>query len=252
MKISETTPNIIQSLEVVCNRIRIPLSRIFSVLTAIKNDGFTTIQFLRVSRFAIFALKAYYGKLPGSSIVDQDLEKAMSTLEGLQFIGVISYFLPTKKNQVVDEDKRSLNEKVTMAAFMASDSLSGVAWVISRGIPVFGSFSELALVALEITALATALIGFISDGGAALKTISRHWKISIPDKTVAIWQICERVTGSVALTLILIGATGTFATIATTLSATSAFCGVVRFTYKLDLEIEKNQSDKNKEVNKNN
>lgn len=246
MKISTDNPSPIQFIVDSGLQVRNSLARVFSTLTAIQKDGNATIQLLKVARYAIFVLRAYYGKVPGTSIARRDLETTIDLLEGLQFIGVISSLLPVKKDddKTDRQNKTPLLERITDVGFKVSDCFSGALWLLSKGIPLLGAFSKSKKIisSFEIASLGAALIASITDGGSAAKIIAKHWKVSIPDKTSAIWNICERITGAASIVLILAGVGGTLASVATGLAAASAFCGLVRFAYDLDLSEEAKQT----------
>lgn len=252
-----------QFLSDTCLHVRNALGRVFSTLAAIQEDGNATIQLLKVCRYAIFVFRAYYGKFPGSSILNRDWKTTINFLEGWQFVAAISSLLPAKKNNETADEAKNIPllekikriitaafsiisdfftdlEKITTAAFVVSDCFSGSLWLLAKGVPVLGAYSESVKVikSLEIVALAAALVGSITDGGSAAKIISNHWKVSVPDKTTALWQLCERITGVVSLILILAGVVGTLAHVATGLAAASALCGLIRFGYKWNLPKE--------------
>lgn len=236
MKIETCIPYPIQFFVDTTSQIRNSLSRFFSVLTAIQKDGSATMQLLKVGRYAIFAFRAYYGKNLSESVAFRDFDTTLNLLEGFQFVGVINSLLPVKKEGNIDDDqtKPSLFERVSSAAFGVSDIFQSAVWLISKGIPLLGAYSESALLSLEIVSLATALIASIADGVSTTKTIVEYWKVSVPDKTSAIWKLAERITGIASIIIILSGAGGAFVSVAAGLAAASAFCSLVRFVIKLN------------------
>ncbi len=221
-----------------CQQIRTAIGRVFSTLAAIKEDGNATIQLLKVGRYALLTFRAFHGKTPSSSsILDHDWETTINLLEGWQFVAAISSLLPAKKKDGDDKDKAPLLERITNTAFAVSDCFSGALWMLSKGIPLLGVYSESmkVLKSFDIVTLAAALIGSVTDGASAAQIISKHWEVTIPDKTIAFWQLCERISGVASLILILSGPVGTLAYVATGFAATSAVCGLVRFAYKWNL-----------------
>lgn len=253
MRVNAFNPSPMQFLADSVLQVRNNMARVFSALNSIQNDGNATIYLLKVCRHAISIFRAYYGKPSGASIAHRDLDTTINTLEGLQFIGVINTLLPVKNdgNEAEEQNKASLLdridsvlEKVTNAGFMTSDCFSGAAWLLSKGVPLFGVFSQTEKVAtcVEVASLGSALIASIADGSSATKSIVNYWKVSVPEKTSAIWKLAERVTGAISFILILGGATGTLASIATGLATASALCGLIRFVYNLDLPKGINQT----------
>lgn len=227
-------------------KIRRSLGRVFSVLTAIQKDNNASVQLLKIGRYAIFVFRAYHGKAPDASLLHQDFNAVVNVLEGLQFIAAISSLLPVRgdENAVNKSVKIPLLERITDAGFKISDCVSGVVWCLSKGIRILGTFSGNAKVVdtLDALSLGAALIASLADGKSATKMIIKYWKISVPDKTAAIWRLCERVTGVASMALILSGAGGVIASVAAGLAIASATCGLIRFACDLDFPEEVKQT----------
>lgn len=230
-------------------KIRNSLGRVFSTLTAIQKDNCASVQLLKIGRYAIFAFRVYHGKAPEKSLAHRDFDAAINLLEGLQFIAAISSLIPMREdgNYADKLMKAPLLERISDIGFKVSDGFSGALWLLSKGIPVLGPLSQNIMIveSFEIAALGAALIASIADGKSASKIISKQWNVNAPDKTSAIWRLCERITGVASMTLIVVGASGTLASVAAGLAIVSAACGLVRFACDLDLPEEAKQNKMN-------
>ena len=232
-------------------KVRRSLGRIFSTLTAIQKDNNASIQLLKIGRYAIFVFRVYHGKIPDASLIYRDFDRAINVLEGLQFIAAISSLIPKKEDKNVANEpvKTPLLERITDAGFKISDCLSGVLWCLSKGVRILGAFSgNIKIIeSLEMLSLGAALIASLADGGTAAQMISKYWNVNTPDKTAAIWQLCERVTGVSSMALILValifsGAGSVLIPVTVGLATASAFCGLIRFACDLDYSEEIKQT----------
>lgn len=246
MEISVLKTSTVHFFEDTGAKVRRSLGRVFSTLTAIQKDNNASVQLLKIGRYAIFVFRAYHGKTCDASLLHRDIDAAINLLEGLQFIAAISSILPTKENKksVEEESKKPLLERITDIGFNISDCASGVLWFLSKGIRVLGRFSGNGKVVdfLDILSTGAALIASLADGRSATKMIAKHWNVSVPNKTAAIWRLCERVAGVASMALILSGAGGVVASAAAALAIVSAFCGLVRFACDQDFPEEIKQT----------
>lgn len=231
-KITDSCRN---SLEIFYGGVRTTLKSASGLWTAIYHDGDATVKFLKVSRYAILVLRDRIGEFPGNSMLRRDLKATINLLEGLQFIGVISSFLPVKKGagDGAEEPEPPLLERLANRGFQVSDCISGSIYLVSKGVPLFGALSESAklIKILDIASCSAALGASVADGVAAARTIKNYRNLKVSESKVALYRLAERVSGAVSLILILAEVGGTLASVATGFAALSAFFGLLRFAY---------------------